>query len=191
MTTIDDLGVTKGKVRAYGHDGAIEKLSVEQLRAVCCDYLILKWRTKDTWRRWPKDVQRELRARGITQSHTSGLPIVSALGSKMSVRMINEEKSELVRLSEALEKAEAELVKGLSVGINGFDMGTGDVSHVVTVKDGEIIDSVRCDKTPEAKLMNELSVEDNSVSSRTITGGEVAAIPPRPKKAPPKPKVVS
>ena len=133
MAKIDDLGITKGKVRAYGHDGAIEKLSVEQIRAVMCDYLMLKWRTQDKWRRWPKDVQRELRARGITQSHTTGMPIVSALGSKMSLRMVNEEKSELIRVSEALEAAEAKL---------------------------------------------------------SATGGEVTAIPPKPrKKAPPKPKV--
>ncbi len=128
MATVEDLGVTKGKVRAYAHDGAIEKLSVTQLQAILCDYLNKVMRPQDKWRAWPKDVQTALRARGITQSHATGMPIVSALGSKMSLRMADEEESELVRLSAALEAAEAKLAKGSTICVTGPGATGGEVA---------------------------------------------------------------
>lgn len=119
MTTVKDYKVTEKKLRAYVQ-GDKSKLNLEQLTAICSDYLNKVMRKQDKWRKWPKDVQREMRKYGVIQSTSTSYPIMTARKKKSWAEQMTAEASELVEVMEALEKAEAK-IKELQARIDDLE----------------------------------------------------------------------
>lgn len=104
MTTLTDLGVTTGKLRAYGQDGNFEALTNKQLQGVCCHLKSLLDKKEGKFKRWSKAVSKEMRGIGVIQDQRSGEPAITYRKSKV-VENISVSLEDFNRVEEELQKA--------------------------------------------------------------------------------------
>ncbi len=83
MTTLTDLGVTTAKLRAYGHDGKFEALTGEQLQGICCYLKTVLDKKEGKFKRWSKEVAKEMRGLGIQQHQRTGEPYTTYRKAKV------------------------------------------------------------------------------------------------------------
>ena len=105
MTTVNDLGVTEGKIRSFVIAGKSDALTKEQLIGICYDYLNKVIRKQE--RKWPKDLRFEMTQLGISQNIKTGLPQIHPHAIKLKEKVSDAEESFRLLLDNMKDLVEA------------------------------------------------------------------------------------